>query len=226
VGKSTLFNALLDKDRAIVNPYPGTTRDYLREQVKIKDAVFTLVDMAGMGQTAHPIEKEGIKRGQALASEADGILLLLDSSQEVTPEDLGLIQKYRSKKSLLLMNKIDLPRRMDVKNIHDKAPAIPLLEISALKGTNLEGLKGKIAEIFIPGQDLSQDIILHLRQKLLLEDIKSGLEKGAQLLEEGHSEDIYGEAIRRIIPTIGQLTGEIRSEDIMTDVFRRFCVGK
>jgi tRNA modification GTPase len=226
VGKSTLFNALLDKDRAIVTPYPGTTRDYLREQVKINDAVFTLVDMAGMDQTAHPVEKEGIKRGQALASEADGILLLLDSSQEVTPEDLSLIQEYKNKKSLLLVNKIDLPRRMSIKDIRERAPKTPLLEISALRGTNLDEAKKTIANIFIPEQDLSHDIILHLRQKLLLEDVKNALEKGTQLLEEGHSEDIYGEEIRKIIPIIGQLTGEIRSEDIMTDIFSRFCVGK
>jgi tRNA modification GTPase len=226
VGKSTLFNALLDKDRAIVTPYPGTTRDYLREQVKINDAVFTLVDMAGMDQKAPPIEKEGIERGQAIASEADGVLLLLDSSQEMTPEDLSLIQRYKNKRSLLLLNKIDLPRRMTVEDIRAKAPKAPLLEISALKKTNLDDVKKTIANTFIPQQDLTQDVILHLRQKLLLEDVKIALEKGAQLLEEGHSEDIYGEEIRKIIPIIGQLTGEIRSEDIMTDIFSRFCVGK
>jgi tRNA modification GTPase len=226
VGKSTLFNALLERDRAIVTPYPGTTRDYLREQVKIKDAVFTLIDMAGMNHTGHPVEKEGIQRGQALASEADGILLLLDSSQEVTQEDLSLIQKIKTKKSLLLLNKIDLPSQMDIKRIHSKVPETPIIKISALKGTNLDQVKRKISEVFIPEQDLSQDIILHLRQKLLLEDIQNALEKGAQRLDEGHSEDIYGEEIRKIIPIIGQLTGEIRSEDIMTDIFSRFCVGK
>jgi tRNA modification GTPase len=226
VGKSTLFNALLDRDRAIVTPYPGTTRDFLREQVKIKDAVFTLVDMAGMDQTTHPVEKEGIKRGQALASEADGILLLLDASQGATPEDAALIQQYKSKKSLLLLNKIDLPAKMDIKDIRDHAPETPLLSISALKGTNLESVKKEIAEMFIPEQDLSQDIILHLRQKLLLEEVQNALESAYKLLEGGHPEDIYGEEIRRILPIIGQLTGEIRSEDIMTEIFSRFCVGK
>jgi len=226
VGKSTLFNALLGKDRAIVTPYPGTTRDYLREQVKIKDAVFTLVDMAGMDRTSHPVEKEGIKRGQALASEADGILLLLDASLRVTPEDIRLIQEFQDKKSLLLVNKIDLPKKMDIDKIRDRAPKIPLLEISALRETNLDAVRTKIAEIFIPEQDLSGDIILHLRQKLLLEDIQNSLEKGSLLLEEGYPEDIYGEEIRKVLPIIGQLTGDIRSEDIMTDIFSRFCVGK
>ncbi len=226
VGKSTLFNALLEKDRAIVTPYPGTTRDYLREQVKLKEAVFTLIDMAGMDRTTHPIEKEGIKKGQALTKEADGILLLLDASQGVTPEDISLIQEHQDKKALLLVNKIDLPKKIDVDKIRRRFTKIPLLEISALRGTNLDAVKSKIAAIFIPEQDLSEDIILHLRQKLLLEDIQKALEKGAQLLEEGYPEDIYGEEIRKILPVIGQLTGEIRSEDIMADIFSRFCVGK
>jgi len=226
VGKSTLFNALLDRDRAIVTPYPGTTRDYLREQVKINDAIFTLVDMAGMDRTTEPIEREGIRRGQAIASKADGILHILDASQELTPEDIRLIHKYQDKRSLLLLNKIDLPQKMDIGQIRDRAPKTPLLEISALRGTNLDGVKRKIIEIFIPGQDLSEDIILHLRQKLLLEDIKESLDRGSLLLAEGYSEEIYGEEIRKILPIIGQLTGEIRSEDIMTDIFSRFCVGK
>lgn len=226
VGKSTLFNALLDEDRAIVTPYPGTTRDYLREQVKIEDTIFTLVDMAGLERTAHPIEKVGIKRGQTLASKADGILLLLDASQGVTSEDRGLIRKYKNKKCMLLVNKIDLPQKIEMGAIRDLAPKTPLLEISALKRTNLDTLKSKIAEIFIIAQDLNEDIILHLRQKLLLEDIRNALDNGSRLLEEGYPEDIYGEEIRKALPIIGQLTGEIRSEDIMTEIFNRFCVGK
>jgi len=226
VGKSTLFNALLDEDRAIVTPYPGTTRDYLREQVKIEDTIFTLVDMAGIERTAHPIEKAGIKKGQALASKADGILLLLDASQGATSEDRELIRKYKNKKCILLVNKIDLPQKIEMGAIRDLAPKTPLLEISALKRTHLDTLTSKIAEIFIPAQDLNEDIILHLRQKLLLEDIRNALDNGSLLLEEGYPEDIYGEEIRKVLPIIGQLTGEIRSEDIMTDIFHRFCVGK
>lgn len=226
VGKSTLFNALLDKDRAIVTPLPGTTRDYLREQVRLNDAIFTLVDMAGLDRTTHPVEKEGIKRAQALATEADGILLLLDASQKVTPEDIRLIQEHQNKRSLLLVNKIDLPRKMDIDKIRGRFPKIPLLTISALKKTNLDAVKALLVETFIPEQNLSEDIIIRLRQKLLLEDIQKALDKGARLLQEGYSEDIYGEEIRKTLPVIGQLTGEIRSEDVMADIFSRFCVGK
>jgi len=226
VGKSTLFNALLKENRAIVSPYPGTTRDYLRERIPIKGAFFTLIDMAGMDKAVHPIEREGIKRSRALASEADGILLVLDVSQPETEEDLQLIQRYQDKKGLLLFNKIDLPLRMDVVKIRTLAPQYPLLEVSALKGINLDTLRDRIAELFIPVKDRSGDIILHLRQKLLLEEVRDALDKGLALLKRGHPEDVYGEEIRMALPAIGQLLGDIRSDDILTDIFSRFCVGK
>ncbi|MBN1223319.1 MAG: tRNA uridine-5-carboxymethylaminomethyl(34) synthesis GTPase MnmE [Candidatus Aminicenantes bacterium] len=226
VGKSTLFNALLNKDRAIVSPYPGTTRDYLIERIAINGTTFTLIDMAGLDTPSHPIDKEGIKRGRRLASEADGVLILLDASRPETPEDIGIINRYQDKKGLILVNKIDLPRKMNMNTIRDHAPRHPLLGVSALKGTNLELLKTKIAELFVIDQDLGDDIILHLRQKLLLEDVRNALDRGLILLKEGHPEDMYGEEIRRALPAIGQLMGEIRSDDVLADIFERFCIGK
>jgi tRNA modification GTPase len=103
---------------------------------------------------------------------------------------------------------------------------MPALAISALKGTNLNKLKRMISEFFLPTQEEDEDIILHLRQKLLLKDIEVCLIKGQNLLKEGYPEEIYVEEIRKTVPLIGQLTGEIRSEEIINDIFRRFCVGK
>jgi tRNA modification GTPase len=226
VGKSTLFNALLEKDRAIVTPYPGTTRDFLREKIKIKDALFTLTDMAGMDRPFHAVEREGIKRGKQLASEADGILHVLDASRKETREDAKLIEKFREKKTLLLFNKRDLPLKMDLEKMKNMGKDLPALEISALKKTNLEKLKIKIHEIFIPAQPQNDEVVLHLRQKLLLEEILRFLSQAKSLLERGYPDEIYAEEIRKTIPLIGQLTGEIQSEDIIEDIFSRFCVGK
>jgi len=226
VGKSTLFNSLLKKDRAIVTPYPGTTRDYLREKMKIKDSIFTLIDMAGIENTVHPVEKEGIRRGKKLAYDADGILLLLDASQKESHEDYKLIEKFRKKKTIFLFNKNDLPQKMNIEKIRKTERNFPSLKISALKGTNLEKLKLMIHELFVPTQEQDEGIILHLRQKLLLEDILACLVEGKHLIREGYPEEICAEEIRKIIPLIGQLTGDIRVDEIIENIFSRFCIGK
>jgi tRNA modification GTPase len=226
VGKSTLFNSLLQKERAIVTPYPGTTRDYLCDKLNINGSIFTLIDMAGLGIPLHPAEREGIKRGKIIASQADGVLLLFDASQSESSEDFRLIKKFKNKKTILLLNKMDLPQKINKENVKNQAQSLPELEISALKGTNLDRLQEMIYEIFVPNHKQGEEVILHLRQKLLLEDILNCLIDGQRLLKEGHPEEIYAEEIRKIIPLIGQLTGEIRTDDIIEDIFSRFCLGK
>jgi len=226
VGKSTLFNSLLEKERAIVTPHPGTTRDYLSEKMEFKDCVFTLIDMAGLGKPLHPAEKEGIKRGKRMAFLADGILLLLDTSRKESPEDFRLIDMFKDKKTILLFNKIDLPQKMNTEEVKKKARSLLTLEISALKKTNLGKLKAKIHALFVPDLEKDQDIIFHMRQKLILEEILAFLVEGQHLLEQGHPEEVYVEEFRKTIPLIGRLTGEIRSDDVINDIFNRFCVGK
>jgi len=226
VGKSTLFNAILEDERAIVTSSPGTTRDFLRERIKIGDLDFFLVDMAGLGKASSPVEKEGIKRGNRIAAAADGLLLLLDVARKENTEDFRLIERFMDKKALLLFNKIDLPKKMDLAKIRRRYPDLPLLEISALRGTNLNRLKGKIYEIFAPAVSEREDIIFHLWQKLSLEEALRHVRKTEKLLGAGHSEEIGAEEIRKIIPVIGRLTGEIKPDDVIEDIFNRFCVGK
>jgi tRNA modification GTPase len=226
VGKSTLFNTLLEQERAIVTPHPGTTRDYLRENLKIKDSIFNLVDMAGLYNSSHPAEKEGINRGEKIAASADGILLVLDSSQKASPEDYRLIRKYRNQKIILLHNKCDLPSKMDIKKTIKLGSGMPHLEISALNRTNIEKLKEQIHSLFVHNDIKGNEIILHLRQKLLLEDIQTALLEALCALKEGFPEEIIVEEIRKIQPLIGQMTGEIGVDEILDNIFSRFCIGK
>ncbi|MBS3818255.1 tRNA uridine-5-carboxymethylaminomethyl(34) synthesis GTPase MnmE [bacterium] len=226
VGKSTLFNSLLQEPRAIVTPHPGTTRDYLEEKIQIHDSVFSLVDMAGIEKSGHPVEKEGIQRGKKKASQADGILLLLDASASETEEDIRLINKYKQKKTLLVFNKIDLSPQMDKKKVKKSASHLSCLEVSALKGTHLEKLKDKIYQSFVPSQQKQQEVILHFRQKLLLDQILEHLKEGKRLLKQGYPEDLYVEEIRESISLMGHLTGKVKAREIINHIFSQFCIGK
>jgi tRNA modification GTPase len=226
VGKSTLFNALLEEDRAIVTPYPGTTRDYLREKVVIGDFVFNLVDMAGLARPSHPVENLGIRRARKIARQADGLLIVLDGSRKANSEDESLIRGFKGKKAILVVNKADLPARLDLAKIKGLFSAGPSVEISALKGVHLDRLRDEIRRVFIPGQDLEEEIVLHARQKDILEGVRESLREARRLLSAGHSEEIYAEEIRRAVALMGRLTGEVRVDEVMDDVFGRFCVGK
>jgi tRNA modification GTPase len=226
VGKSTLFNALLGEERAIVTPIAGTTRDFLRERLVIDDVVFHIVDMAGMGPASHPVERRGIARGRKIADQADGLLVVLDASKKGTDEDERLIRRYWKRKTILVLNKADLPRRMDRKKVGRMAGENPVVEISALRGKNIGALLKTMRARFVPPMPAEQEILLHARQKDRLEAALEALRRADALLAGRHSEEIPAEEIRSALNSIGELTGEVRAEEILDDIFGRFCVGK
>ncbi|MBD3414870.1 MAG: tRNA uridine-5-carboxymethylaminomethyl(34) synthesis GTPase MnmE [Candidatus Aminicenantes bacterium] len=226
VGKSTLFNALLQSKRAIVTPFPGTTRDYLSEPIKIKDSIFTLLDLAGRDKPKHPIEKEGIKKSKQLARKSDAILLVFDCSQKETQEDFRLVTTHNTKKTILIFNKTDLPVKMNIEKMSSLAPNRTAVRVSALKKSNINKLRETIYSEFAKKAETDQETILHLHQKLLLEDILKALRSGKDMLGQGHPEEICAEEIRGSIPLLNQLTGDIRSDDIIKKIFSRFCIGK
>jgi len=226
VGKSTLFNALLEEERAIVTPYPGTTRDYLREQIVIDDFIFHLVDMAGLGKPSHPVEEKGIMKGQKIAAEADGLLIVLDGSKKGSPEDERLIKSFLGKKAILIVNKADLPGKIDKKRIRAISGKAPLIAVSALKGTRLEQLRAEIRRFFIPALDTREEVILHARQKDILLDALAALGEALRLLRGGHTEEVYAEELRKAVSLVGRVTGEVRADEVMDEIFSRFCVGK
>ncbi|MEN6559180.1 MAG: tRNA uridine-5-carboxymethylaminomethyl(34) synthesis GTPase MnmE [Acidobacteriota bacterium] len=226
VGKSTLFNALLEEDRAIVTPFPGTTRDYLRERVVIDGVIFHLVDMAGLGRPAHPIERTGMARGRKIAGQADGRLLVLDASSPDSGEDARLIRKYRGKRSIIVLNKCDLPRKIGGAKIRKMAGASPVIEVSALKGRNIARLRSQLRSFFVPGAGKNEEIVLHAGQRDILRDIHEALGRARAILARGHDDELAAEEIRAALERVGQLTGEVRSEEILKEIFGRFCVGK
>jgi len=226
VGKSTLFNALLEEDRAIVTPYPGTTRDFLRERLVIDGIVFHLVDMAGLGRPAHPVERTGMAKGRKIAGQADGRLIVLDASRPDSREDTRLIRKYQGKRSIIVLNKCDLPRKIGGAKIRQMAGSSPVVEVSALKGRNISRLRSQLRSFFVPGADKNEEIVLHARQRDLLQDVHGALGRARAILAGGHDEEVAAEELRTALEKVGQLTGEVRSEEILAEIFGRFCVGK
>lgn len=225
-GKSTLFNALLEEDRAIVSPYPGTTRDYLREKLIIKDYVFQVVDMAGFGKALHPVEKLGMEKGWRVARHADGLLVVIDPTMNDFKEDLKIIEQVKSKKFIVVLNKIDLKDADNTDEVIDTVKNVPVIRVSALKKINITELKNLIFRYFAPSIDKSDEIIIHEHQKNTLLEIKGSLEKAAEMIKAGFSEELYAEEIRKSLESLGKMTGEVKSEDIIKNIFSRFCVGK
>jgi tRNA modification GTPase len=226
VGKSTLFNALLGEPRAIVASRPGTTRDYLREKLRLGEAVFNLIDMAGLGSAGSAVEREGMKRGRRLASQADGILLVVDGSKAAGKEDLALIEEYRNKHILFIINKIDKYKGKRKSLVENRPSGGKTVEVSALRGLHIDTLRSLIRETFAPKVSPGEVVIFHLRDKLLLEEALSHLRRASRKLEEGHGEEVVAEEIRSLVSAVGRLTGEIRTDEVLDEIFGRFCVGK
>jgi len=226
VGKSTLFNALLGEDRAIVTPFPGTTRDFLRERMVLRNAVFNLVDMAGLSRSSHPIEKKGVEKGRGIAREADGLLVVFDGSRPLTQADFRLLEDYRAKKAILILNKADLKPQAAMSVLRARQPRRPVVRVSALYHRNLERLREAIFRTFVPEAGNREEILLHARQKHVLTGILAALRRATDVLEAGHPDELGAEEVRSGLTLFGRLTGEVRAEEVIADIFRRFCVGK
>ncbi len=226
VGKSTLFNALSGKRRAIVTPYPGTTRDFLEERVRVGDAVFNLVDMAGLGRTGNPVEREGVRIGKEIARRADGILFVIDASRKEAGADIRLVRDHSGAKGIVVFNKSDLRAKVDKAAILAAADRAPHVEVSALEGRNIDLLLRMIRSRFSPGKKKHEEIILHSRQKELLDQIKDRLEAALRMVREGYGLEMCAEEVRGVVSHLGRLTGEIRTDDVLKSIFDRFCIGK
>lgn len=226
VGKSTLFNALLEEDRAIVTPFPGTTRDFLREKLVVDDVVFNLVDMAGWGRSAHPVETRGLAKGRKIAGQADGLIVVLDASRPWSREDDDLLDRFQGRKAVFVLNKTDLAARIDRKRARKSAGKDPFVEISALKGRNIEALRKTLRAHFAPPAPAEEETILQARQKERLQDTLEALRRAEALLAGKHSEEVPAEEIRAALGFLGELTGEVRAEEVLDEIFGRFCVGK
>jgi len=228
VGKSSLLNALLKEDRAIVTSIPGTTRDIISEYANFKGIPVRLVDTAGYRISKDTIELEGIRRTKIEMSEADIILLAIDTSLEVEAEDLELEEQIKNSKYLIVLNKIDIGSDDLVKRNEEKFKDKPKVKVSALKGDGIENLKEVIVSCAMTlKKDQTQGVILSsLRHKDALTRAKKSLSLAKDSLQKNLSPEFVALDLKSALDAIGEVIGKTVTEDILNKIFSEFCIGK
>ncbi len=262
-GKSSVLNALLGEERAIVTEVAGTTRDTLEETINLNGITLIITDTAGIRETEDIVEKIGIGRAREKLENADLVLYVADSSEKLDENDAAVIRMLRDKKGIVLLNKSDLEtvttremieamiEREDEKaeeadgdscgenppeeedagkpnSRRKRVPEYPVISISALEGTGIDLLEEKLKEMFYQGE-LSQDnevCITNMRHKALLMDAAESLERVRESISLGMPEDFLTIDLMGACEALGEITGETASEDMINEIFGKFCLGK
>lgn len=227
-GKSSLLNAILKEDRAIVTEYEGTTRDTIEEFVNIDGVPLKLIDTAGIRDAKDEVEKIGIKKSKEIANDADLVIAIFDSSKELTKEDIEILNIIKNKKSIVLLNKADLNSVLNENDERFKKITENVLKISALNGEGLEKLYALISKMFsLEEINVDNDVIItNLRHKNLISKAIENVKKAKKTVEENMPIDIIAIFIKDILEDLGNITGEIVTDDIINEIFSKFCLGK
>ncbi len=222
-GKSTLFNALLGRERAIVTPIPGTTRDTVEERIDLGGVLLRLIDTAGLRDTDDQVERLGVERSRAAMKGAELILAVLDASRPATREDAELVrQAAAAAPTVIVLNKSDLPIQLE---LTDEWGAIPRVSVSARNGAGLDELETVISEHFPAGADASA-VLTNARQMEAASRAREAIQRGADALPAGMSPDAVVADVEEAMSALGELTGRTVREDVTDLIFQRFCVGK
>lgn len=224
VGKSSLLNALLGRERAIVSPIAGTTRDTIEETANIRGIPVVFTDTAGLRDSADIIEAEGIKRTHQAIETAELILLVLDASEPFSPIDEQHINKIAAKKAVIIRNKIDLP----VKLVLPENLSLPVVDVSCKTAEGLEKLKDTIKNLIFSKEILADASVcpINWRHKEALIRAKQGLIQSIKALQQGESLEFAAMELRIAINAIGEITGQTATEDLLDIIFSQFCIGK
>jgi tRNA modification GTPase len=225
VGKSSLLNALLGYERAIVTHIPGTTRDTLEERVRLGGVLLRLVDTAGLRASDDPVERLGVDRSRAALKHARLALLVLDGSQPLTQEDEATIAAAQTARALIcVVNKSDLPPALDLDALGGRFPR--LCPVSAATGAGLEELERRIAACFPQGGDEAGSLLTNARQMEAAARARSSVAAALEALTLGVTPDALLTDAEQALSALGELTGRTVREDITERIFSRFCVGK
>ena len=232
-GKSSLLNVLLGEERAIVTEIAGTTRDILQETINLQGISLNIIDTAGIRNTNDKVEKIGVDKAKDYAKEADLIIYVVDSSNDLDENDYEIMKFIQGKKSILLLNKSDLERKVtkeEIKKICKEynIENIPVIEISAKEEKGIDRLEEIVKEMFYHGEiSFNNEIyITNIRHKTALERAKDSLMKVIESIENDMPEDFYSIDLMDAYETLGSITGEMVGEDLVNEIFSKFCMGK
>ena len=227
-GKSSLLNAILREERAIVTEIEGTTRDTIEEMININGIPINLVDTAGIRKATDTVERIGIEKSKKMAQDADLIIAIFDSSKDLDEDDLRILDLIKNKKNIIILNKIDLKTKINEENKEIKKVSSNIIKISALNKIGIEELGNKISELFNLGQINfdNEMVITNVRHKNLISSAIKNLKQARIAIDEKMPLDIVTISIKNIISCMNEITGDNTSEDIINEIFSKFCLGK
>lgn len=231
VGKSSLLNAFLQEERAIVTDIPGTTRDAIEEMYSLDGLYLRLIDTAGLRETDDPVEQIGVGISKKHLDQADLVLVIFDGSLPLNKEDMDILDRASKGRAILLINKSDLSRNPDVdrtlKDIKDKKPNLPIISISARQEEGLDLLKDSIKKLFFSGQEnVEFSDLSNIRHIDLMKKALHALKEGIDALEKGISLDACEVDIRESYRKLLEISGRDVDESVLDKIFKDFCVGK
>ncbi len=227
VGKSSLLNALLKEDKAIVTEVPGTTRDVIEDYISIKGIPIKLIDTAGIRDTQDKVEKIGVERSKSLISQADLVLLMFDASSGLTKEDASIADLAKDKNTIVLLNKSDLAQEISEDDIYGMVPGAKLIKTSLKDGTGLNELTDYIyGLIYTGGVTMDSPVITNTRQLACLKEAKDSAKSALDTLRSGTPVDLVTVDLLNAVNTLGEITGETAGEEVIDRIFENFCVGK
>lgn len=227
-GKSSLLNALLQEDRAIVTDIPGTTRDTIEESIRIGGVPLVLMDTAGLRHTDNQVEKIGIERTKQSMQRADLILAVLDGSRPMTDEDRQLLASIRGRQAIVILNKYDLPQEISEDAVRALAGDVPVISLSAQYGSGLSDLEEALSRL-TESQDAESGRALFLTNLRHVELVRKALlavERALSACGLGMPADCIAVDLTESWHTLGEITGDTVDDELIASIFRNFCVGK
>lgn len=228
VGKSSLLNALLRENRAIVTDIPGTTRDVIEEIVNIKGIPLKLIDTAGIRETEDLVEKMGVERTRHVISEADLVLLVVDVSRPLDEEDMQILRLAETKKLLIIANKTDIGEKINYDELEKVCPSDKIIKTSVTRGAGLDELEDKIEQLVYTGLTSGEDdlFVTNVRHKQALENARTSMDKVIEAIEMDIPTDCLSIDLKIAWESLGEITGDTVGEDLLDEIFSRFCIGK
>jgi tRNA modification GTPase len=224
VGKSSLLTLLLGRDRAIVSPVPGTTRDTIEETANVRGLPVVFVDTAGLREAGDEIEVEGIRRSHEALARAELILQVLDASEPLTPADEKYLHEFAGRKRILVRNKLDLPARL----VLPGSIEAPVVDVSCATGAGIEALKDRLKELVWAGEIRAEmlEVMINSRHQEALARARAATLRTIEALQADLTLELVAMDLRIATNAIGEVVGKTTTEDVLDAIFNQFCIGK